>query len=145
MHFPSISHSEISVTLSDKGLVKCYHFVLQYNALLFDTTSSFLSPLPWLRNEKDEKKRILLNALTARLPSGESSPIAILEHLISEHNAFSITLSSMKLKEMEQNIFGKPNCGPKLAIVDYSKAVIKAELHDSSGDYSTNSWTRHTE
>ena len=41
-------------------------------------------------------------------------------------------------------IFGKPNCVPKLAVVDYSKAVIKAVLHDFSGDCSTNSWTGHT-
>ena len=51
----------------------------------------------------------------------------------------------MKLKEMEQKIFRKSNCGPKLAIVDYSKAVIKAVHHDFSGDQSINSWTGHTE
>ena len=122
-----------------------YHFVSQYDALFFDATGLFVSRLPWLRNGKDEKKRILLNALTARLPSSGSPPIAILEYITFEHNAFSITLSLMKLKEMEQKIFGKPNCGPKLAIVDYSKAVIQAVLHDFSGDCSTNFWTGHRE
>ena len=40
----------------------------------------------------------------------------------------------MKLKEMEQKNFGKPNDGPKLVIVDYSKAMIKAEFHEFSGE-----------
>ena len=46
IHYPSISHSEISVTLTDEDLVKFYHFVSQHDALLFDATSSFASPLP---------------------------------------------------------------------------------------------------
>ena len=87
----------------------------------------------------------MLNALTARLPAGGSPPIAILEHITSEYNALSITQLFMKPKEMEQKIFGKPNCGPKFAIVDYSKAVIKVTLHDFSGNRSTNSWAGHTE
>ena len=41
-------------------LVKFYHFVSQYDALFFDASDSIVSPLPWLRNEKGEKKRILL-------------------------------------------------------------------------------------
>ena len=81
----------------------------------------------------------------ARLPAGGSPPITILEHITSDHNGFSITQSLMKLKEMEQKIFGKPNFGPKIAIVDYSKAVIKVVLHNFSVDCSTNSWTGHTE
>ena len=36
----------------------------------------------------------------------------------------------MRLKEMEQNIFVKPNYGPKLLIIDYSKLMIKAKLHE---------------
>ena len=90
IHYPSISHSEISLSDTDEGLAKFYHFVSQYDALFFNATGSFVSPLPWLRNDKDEKKRILLNALMVRLPSGESPPIAILEDITSEHNAFSI-------------------------------------------------------
>ena len=111
--------------------------------MFFDANGSFVSPLPWLRNEEDKKKRILLNALTARLLSGGSPPIAFLEYITSELNALSMSQLFMKLKDMEQKIFGKPNCEPKLAIVDYSKAVIKAVLHDCSGDWYTNSWTGH--
>ena len=68
INFQSISHSKISVTLTDKGLLKFYYFVSQYDALFFDATGSFVSPLSWLRNEKDEMKRILFNALIARIP-----------------------------------------------------------------------------
>ena len=102
--------------------------------MLFDASGSFVSPLQWLRNEKGEKKRILLYALTARLPYGGSPSIAILEHITSEHNAFSIRQPLMKLKEMEQKIFGKPNCGLKLIIINYSKVMIKAVLHGFSGE-----------
>ena len=55
MQFTSISHSEISVTLTDEGLVKFYHFVSQYGPF-FDRNGSFVSPLPWLRNEKHKKE-----------------------------------------------------------------------------------------
>ena len=41
----------------------------------------------------------------------------------------------MKLKEIEQNIFGKPNCGSKLLIIDYGKSMIKAILHEFSGEW----------
>ena len=78
----------------------------------------------------------MLYAPTARLPSGGSPVITSLEHITSEHNMFSIRQSLMNLKETEQKNLGKPNCGPKLAIVDYSKAVIKALLHDFSADHS---------
>ena len=83
IHYPSISHSEISVTLTDEGLVKFYYFFSQYDALLFDVTGSVVSPSPWLINEKDEKKIILLNALTPKLPYGGSPPIAVPKHITS--------------------------------------------------------------
>ena len=134
IHYPSISHFGISVTLTDEGLVKFYHFVSQYDALFFNASGSYVSSLPWLRNKKGEKKAILLYALTARLLFGGSPPIAILEHIRSEHNAFSNRQPLMKLKEMEQKNLGKPNCGPKLVMVNYSKAAIKAVLHEFLGE-----------
>lgn len=88
--------------------------------------------MPSLRNEKEKKKRVLVHALTARLPSSRSPSITILRHITSEYNAFSIKQPFMKLKEMEQLMFGKPNCGPKLVIVDYRKVNIKAVLDEFS-------------
>ena len=38
----------------------------------------------------------------------------------------------MKLKEMEQNIFGKANCGPKLVLLDHSKTMVKAIFREFS-------------
>ena len=40
----------------------------------------------------------------------------------------------MKLKEIEQKISAKTNCGAKHVIVDYSKSIIKAVLHEFSGE-----------
>ena len=44
---------------------------------------------------------------------------------------------------MEQKYFGKPNRGPKLVIVDYSKSIIKAVL-DVFDSRSFNTWTKCT-
>ena len=83
---------------------------------------------------KKMKRREFCYALTARLPSGGSPLTEILKHITSEHNAFSIRQPLMKLKGMELKIFGKPNCGPKLYIVNYSKAITKVVLHEFSGE-----------
>ena len=64
--YPSISPSRISVFITDKSLVNFYPFVLQYNALFFEASGLFVSSLPWLRNKKVAKKKILLYALEAR-------------------------------------------------------------------------------
>ena len=100
--------------------------------MFYDASDSLVSLLPCLRNEKEKKKRSLVHAPTARLPSGGSPSITILRHITSEYNAFSIRQPFMKLKEMEQLMFGKPNCGPKLVIVDYRKVNIKAVLDEFS-------------
>ena len=71
--------------------------------------------------------------MTAKLPSGGSHPIAILEQIIYEHNAFSIRQPLIRLKEMEQKFFRKPNCGAELVITDYSKSIIKAAIHETLG------------
>ena len=73
--------------------------------LFFDTSGLFVSPLPWLKNEKGEKKRILLHALAARLPTSGSPSIAILEHITH------ITV-----------------------LLDYSKTMVKAILREFSGE-----------
>ena len=67
----------------------------------FDASSSFVSPLPWLKNEKGEKKRILLYALITRLPSGGSPPFAILEQITFEQNAFSIRQAAIDKAERD--------------------------------------------
>ena len=73
--------------------------------LFFDTSGLFVSPLPWLKNEKGEKKRILLHELAARLPTSGSPSIAILEHITH------ITV-----------------------LLDYSKTMVKAILREFSGE-----------
>ena len=66
IHYPSISHYRISVFITDKRLVNFYPFVSQYSALFFEASGLFVSSLPWLRNKKGAKKKILLYALEAR-------------------------------------------------------------------------------
>ena len=55
INFPSISHSKISVTLTDEGLVKFYYFVSQYDAC-FLTQLVHLS-LPCHGSEMKKMKR----------------------------------------------------------------------------------------
>ena len=43
-----------------------YPFVSKYDALFFEASGLFVSSLPWLRNQKGAKKKILLYALEAR-------------------------------------------------------------------------------
>ena len=52
---------------------------------------------------------------------------------LSEHNTFSIRQPLIRLKEIEQHTFGKPNCRAKLVIVDYSKSIIKVVPHEIFG------------
>ena len=52
---------------------------------------------------------------------------------LSEHNTFSIRQPLIRLKEIEQQTFGKPNCRAKLVIVDYSKSIIKVVPHEIFG------------
>ena len=101
--------------------IKFYYFVSQYDTLFYVACGSF----PCLRNKKEKKKRILLYALTARLPYGDSPPITILRQMTFKYNAFSIEQPFMKLKEMEQKMFGKPKFRPKLVIFDYRKETLK--------------------
>ena len=46
--------------------MKFYPFVSKYDALFFEASGLFVSSLPWLRNQKGAKKKILLYALEAR-------------------------------------------------------------------------------
>ena len=95
------------------------NFIISFHSMML----CFLGP-KWI-----EKKRTLLQALKAELPSGGSRPIIILEQIIPEHNVFSIRQPLIRLKEMEQIFFS----GAEVVITDYSKSVIKAILHEIFG------------
>ena len=62
IHYPSLSASGLSLTLTDESLIRFYHKVGPIDVLFFDASGSFVSPVPWLENEKNQKKRILLYA-----------------------------------------------------------------------------------
>ena len=77
----------ISLHLSpfDEGLVRLYHLLAPVLTLYFDASGSFISPLPWIRNKDGKPKRILIYALTTHYPSGNAPPLALFEHITSEH------------------------------------------------------------
>ena len=120
--YPSISYSGISVTLTDEGLVKFYFSV--YNMILCFWCKWFVPfSLAIVRKWKMWKGETF--ALTADLL------LVVLRHLTYcnsktfEYSAFSIRQPLMRLKEMEQKIFRKPNCGPRLLIVDLANQWLK--------------------
>uniref|UniRef100_A0A7M5UQC9 ubiquitinyl hydrolase 1 n=1 Tax=Clytia hemisphaerica TaxID=252671 RepID=A0A7M5UQC9_9CNID len=134
IHYPSLSDSGISLTMTDEGLVRYYHKVAPLDVLFFDASGSFVSGVPWLKNKKNKKKRILLYALMARLPSGKCPPLPLLEYISSENNVFSIRQAFSRLREVENRIYGSGNAvSPKLIIIDYSAAMVQAVLQEFTG------------
>ena len=126
---PSISHSGISVTLFDEPLVRLYHTVEPYCTLRVDATGNIIASMPWLKNTDNKPKRILLYALTVKSPTEKAPSIAIVEHITSNHNVFSIRNLFSKLLEIgyqicQQNVF------PKLVITGNSKTIIQAALNE---------------
>ena len=87
---PSISHSEISVTLFDEPLVCLYHTVAPHCTLQVDATGSIIASMSWLKKCDIKPKRILLYALTVKSPTEKTPSIATAEHITSNHNVFSI-------------------------------------------------------
>ena len=130
---PSISLNGVSVSLFDEALVKLYHLLSPHDVLFFDASGSFVAPFPWLLNKDGKPMRVLLYALTVRHPAGKVPPIALIEHITTSHNIFSIRRMLSNLKEAEYKIF-KKNAKPKLIITDYSKAMIQAVLMELSGE-----------
>ena len=129
MQQPSISHSGISVTLFDEPLVRLYHTVAPYCTLQVDATGSIIASMPWLKNADNKPKRILLYALTVKSPTEEAPSIAIVEHVTSNHNVFSIRNLFCKLRDIEYQIY-QQNVFPKLVIPDNSKTIIQAVLNE---------------
>ena len=106
VHYPSISGSGIQITLTDEALIRLYHLVAPYSSLYFDTTGTVIQAIPWLKNKNDNPKIILLYSLVIPHPCGNVPPIALVDYLTSEHHSFSIRQPFLKLKELEQKIYG---------------------------------------
>ena len=124
IQYPSISHSGLHLSLSDEGLVRLYHLLAPVLTLYFDASGSFISPLPWIRNK---------DALTTHHPSGNVPPLALFEHITSEHNILSIRQPFLRFKETELKLFG--NCKvPSRIVTDFSKAMMQAVLQEYLGE-----------
>ena len=112
----------ISLHLSpfDEGLVRLYHLLAPVLTLYFDASGSFISPLPWIRNK---------DALTTHHPSGNVPPLALFEHITSEHNILSIRQPFLRFKETELKLFGNYKV-PLRIVTDFSKAMIQADFQE---------------
>ena len=61
--------------------------------------------MPRLENTDNKPNRILLYALTVKSPTEKSPSIAIVEHITSNHEVFSIRNLFSKLREIEYQIY----------------------------------------
>ena len=55
IQYPSISHRGLHLSLFDEGLVRLYHLLAQVLTLYLDASGSFISPLPWIRNNENQR------------------------------------------------------------------------------------------
>ena len=65
--------------------VRLYHLLPTVLTLYFDGSGSFILSLTRVRKKDGKPKRILIYALKTRHPSGNAPPLALFEHIISEH------------------------------------------------------------
>ena len=98
---PSISQSEISITLFEEPLVRLYHTVAPRCTLQVDATGSIIASMHWLKNANNKPKRILLYALTVKKPTEKAPSIAIAEHITGNDNVFPISNFFSKLSVIE--------------------------------------------
>ena len=130
IQYPSISNGGLRLSLFDEGLVRLYHLLAPVLTLYFDASSSFISPLPWIRNKDGKTMRIY--ALTTHHPSGNAPSLALFEHITSEHNILSFRQPFLTFKKTELKLFG--NCKvPSRIVTDFSKAMIQAVLQEYLG------------
>ena len=131
--YPSISHSGLHLSLFDEGLVRLYHLLAPVFTLYFDATGSFISPLPWIRNKDGKPKRILIYTLATDHPTRNAPPLALFEHIPSEHNILSIRQPFLRFKGTELKFFG--NCkGSSRIVTDFSKGMMQAVLQEYLGE-----------
>ena len=111
------------MSLFDEGLVRLYYLLARVLTLYFDASGSFISPLPWIRNK---------DALTTHHPSGNVPPLALFEHITSEHNILSIRQPFLRFKETKLKLFGNYKV-PSRIVTGFSKAMMQAVLHEYLG------------
>ena len=113
------------MSLFDEGLVRLYHLLAPVLTLYFDATGSFISPLPWIRNKDGKPKRILIYALTTHQPSVKAPPLALFEHITSEHNILSIRQPFSRFKETELKLPGNYKVPSRIVKVKVNITKVK--------------------
>ena len=120
VHYPLISRSGIQITLTDEALIRLYHLAVPCSPLYFGVTGTAIRAIPWLKDKNDNPKRILFY-----------SPIALVDYITSKHHIFSITQPFLRLKELEQRVYGSgSNMLPNMIVTDYSAAMIQTVIQE---------------
>ena len=71
----------------------------------------------------------MIYALATHHPSGNAPPLALFEHITSEHNILSIRQPFLRFKETELKLFGNYKA-PLRIVTDFSKAMIQADFQE---------------
>ena len=71
----------------------------------------------------------MIYALATHHPSGNAPPLALFEHITSEHNILSIRQLFLRFKETELKLFGNYKA-PLRIVTDFSKAMIQADFQE---------------
>ena len=106
IQYPSISISGLQLLLFDEGLVRLFHLIAETETFYFDPSGSFVSAIPAIKDKDGKAKRILLYALMVKNHEGKSPPVAIFEHVTTDHNIIAIRQPFLRFKDMETRLFG---------------------------------------
>ena len=117
IQYPSISISGLQLSLFDEGLVRLFHLIAETETFYFDASGSFVSAIPAIKTKDGKVKRILFS-------EGKSPPVAIFEHVTTDHSIIAIRQPFLRFKDMETRLFGFSR-SPARAVTDFSKAIIQ--------------------
>lgn len=121
---PSITKSELSVTLIDQPMTMFYHEHAKDDILFIDATGSMVRQLK-------NFKKILYYAAIIRHPFDCGPPMPVAEYITSNQDPFSIRRFLNMIQEKECHKYGtRGKTNPKLILLDFSMALIQACLDE---------------
>ena len=133
IQYPSTSISGLQLLFFEEGLVRLFHLIAETKTFYFDASGSFVSAIPAIKNKDRKAKRIFLYALMVKNHEGKSPPVAIFEHVITDHNIIAIRQPFLRSKDMETRLFGF-SISPARVVTDFSKAIIQAVLQEYTNE-----------
>ena len=127
IQYQLISLNGLQISLFDEGLVRLYHMIAPIETLYFDTSGSFVFPIPSIKNKDGIPKQILIYTLTFKHPIGKSLPIAFFEYVTTDHNIISISQPFVKFKQMETKLLGCSKLQQGV-VTDFIRAILQEVL-----------------